>query len=95
MTAQESMSQAISSELAARGMTKNALADALGINRRNLQQRFNNKVSWSLMEIDRTADFLGISPWQLLSLGAMRNRLATRGDLVQALADALEKEKNQ
>jgi hypothetical protein len=66
------ITRAIEAELAAAHVTKNQLADQLGIARSNLLRRFNGEVPWNVNEVEIAANCTGLSLWELMSRAEMR-----------------------
>ena len=66
------ITRAIEAELAAAHVTKNQLADQLGIARSNLLRRFNGEVPWNVNEVEIAANCPGLSLWELMSRAEMR-----------------------
>lgn len=72
MTNTTAVTRAIEAELAAAHVTKNQLADSLGIARSNLLRRFNGEVSWTVDEVEAAATVTGISFWDLMDRAKQR-----------------------
>lgn len=72
MTNTTAVTRAIEAELAAAHVTKNQLADSLGIARSNLLRRFNGEVPWTVDEVEAAAAVTGISFWDLMDRAKQR-----------------------
>lgn len=72
MTNTTAVTRAIEAELAAAHVTKNQLADRLGIARSNLLRRFNGEVPWTVDEVEAAANVTGISFWDLMDRARQR-----------------------
>lgn len=72
MTNTTAVTRAIEAELAAAHVTKNQLADSLGIARSNLLRRFNGEVPWTVDEVETAATVTGISFWDLMDRARQR-----------------------
>lgn len=72
MTNTTAVTRAIEAELAAAHVTKNQLADRLGIARSNLLRRFNGEVPWTVDEVETAATVTGISFWDLMDRAKQR-----------------------
>lgn len=72
MTNTTAVTRAIEAELAAAHVTKNQLADSLGIARSNLLRRFNGEVPWTVDEVEAVATVTGISFWDLMDRAKQR-----------------------
>lgn len=66
------ITRAIEAELAAAHVTKNQLADQLGIARSNLLRRFNGEVPWNVNEVEIAANCTGLSFWELMDRAKQR-----------------------
>ena len=71
--------QTIRAELAARHLTQIGLADYLGIDRRTLDYRLRKERAWTVDELSKAADFLGLTYWQLSALAAEREKRVKKG----------------
>ena len=72
MTNTTAVTRAIEAELAAAHVTKNQLADSLGIARSNLLRRFNGEVPWTVDEVEAAATVTGISFCDLMDRARQR-----------------------
>ena len=61
-----SVSANIRAEMARRGLTQGVLAEALGLSRPSISNRFRGVVPWTVDELAIVADGLGIDPADLL-----------------------------
>lgn len=77
MTYQEEVAGNVRAEASRRGITKEELADAIGVKRTAIYARWNGERAWTLNELSDIAPIIGVRIYELT---------ATRSDDVLAAA---------
>lgn len=57
----------ISEAMKAKGVSRKAVYDAANITRHTFDRRMSSGEGWTLDELEKVANFLGISTWSLMS----------------------------